>query len=150
MMKPALAALLLGAPLLAMPAWAAPQVAQPQVTGAVIRITYPGARTAAAYLTISNPGPAADVLESVSIPAAARSDLHGTVQAGGMMQMRSLAGIPVPAGGRITLAPGGQHVMLIGIKAPLAIGTSVPGTLHFAKSPSVKLLFKVEAIQSQP
>ena len=49
------------------------------------------------------------------------------------MRMRPLpAGLTVPPGGAAALAPGGRHVMLIGLRRPLGAGTIVPLTLHFA------------------
>lgn len=125
---------------------ALPAMAAPVLSGAVIRLTHPGARTAAAYLSISNPDKAPLQLEAVAIPAASRTLLHGTTMAEGMLQMRSLAGITIPPGGTVTLAPGGQHIMLIGVRGPLAFGSRVAGSLSFRGQAPVKLQFKVEPV----
>ncbi|MEG8019573.1 copper chaperone PCu(A)C [Sphingomonas sp. LR55] len=53
---------------------------------------------------------------------------------GGVMRMRQLVdGLAVPAGGTATLAPSGNHIMLIGLKSPLKAGERVPATLRFAR-----------------
>ena len=50
------------------------------------------------------------------------------------MKMRPLPGLMIPAGARVTLAPGGTHVMLMGLKQPLAAGSSIQLDLKFRKS----------------
>jgi len=65
---------------------------------------------------------------------------------GGVMRMRKLAGgLALPAGETVTLAPGGYHVMFIGLKAPFRAGDSVPVTLDFQKAGSVTVEFRVQA-----
>jgi copper(I)-binding protein len=62
------------------------------------------------------------------------------------MRMRPLPnGITVPAGATASLKPGANHIMLIGLKAPLVEGAQVPLTLNFAKAGPVKVKLKVEA-----
>lgn len=64
---------------------------------------------------------------------------------GGVMKMRKLEGIDVPAKGSLVLEPGGMHLMLIGLKAPLAEGQSVPLELRFDKAGVVKTTLKVKS-----
>ena len=65
----------------------------------------------------------------------------------GVMQMRQLAdGLPVPAGGSVVLKPGGYHVMLIGLKKPLAAGESIPLTLTFEKAGNISVTVPVRAM----
>lgn len=111
----------------------------------VIRVASPAAKTGAGFLTIANTGRTADRLLSVTTAAAARSDLHGTVNSGGVMQMRAQAGgVPVPAGGTVTFQPGGLHVMFIGLKQAMPPGTMVDAVLRFEKAGNVAVKFKAE------
>ena len=57
-----------------------------------------------------------------------------------MMMMRELeAGLPLPAGQAVSLAPGGDHIMLMGVTEPLKTGDTVPLTLTFANAPPVEV-----------
>lgn len=111
----------------------------------VIRVASPVSKTGAGYLTITNTGKTPDRLLSVTTTAAARSDLHGTVQRGNVMQMRARAsGVPVPAGARISFSPGSLHVMFIGLTLPLPEGRRIKARLHFEKAGSVDVEFKAQ------
>jgi hypothetical protein len=55
------------------------------------------------------------------------------------MSMRKVDSIPVPAGGTVDLVPGGYHVMLMGLRQPLADGAKVPLTLVFEKAGEIKI-----------
>jgi copper(I)-binding protein len=91
---------------------------------------------AAVYLTITDTGPA-DTLTGVSTPVAAMAHLHQTINDNGVMKMRPVASLPVAQGKKVTLAPGGYHIMLMDLKQPLKEGDSFPVTLSFAKSGQV-------------
>jgi copper(I)-binding protein len=108
------------------------------ISAAWIRATPPGATNAAAYLTIANSGPADRLLGAAS-PAARELQLHTHVEENGVQHMRQVTDIPLPAGATVTLEPGGLHVMLLGVAAPLKPGDQVPMTLHFAVGPDVEL-----------
>ena len=115
------------------------KTAPPSQTTGRIEIGQPWARATpgkaqigAVYLTIR--APAGDRLVSVSSPVAARGELHESAMAGMVMKMRLLAGLTIPAGQKVALAPGGMHIMLVGLKAPLREGQSFPLTLTFAKA----------------
>lgn len=86
----------------------------------------------AAYLTIRSPS--ADRLVGASTPVAKEAQLHAMTMMGMVMKMRPLAAVNVPAGQSVTLAPGGMHIMLVGLKSPLKPGQSFPLTLTFAKA----------------
>ena len=63
------------------------------------------------------------------------------------MRMRVLSdGVPIPAGGRADLTPGGAHLMLIGLKRTLKPGETLPITLEFAKAGKVPVELHVEAV----
>ena len=123
----------------------APALAGPISVGkAWVRPAPKGLPTSAAYFTIANTGPA-DVLESVSTPAA-RASVHMSMAHDGMMMMHSMAATPIPTKGGVTFKPGGMHVMLEALKAPLAPGAHVPLTLVFRKAGKVTVDAEVRAI----
>jgi copper(I)-binding protein len=103
-------------------------------------------KVGAGYTIIVNRGKTADQLVSATSPAVDKVEIHTMSMDGGVMKMRPLPdGIAIPAGGTARLAPGGYHLMLLGLKAPLVAGTLVPLTLNFAKAGPVKVQLKVEA-----
>jgi hypothetical protein len=108
------------------------------------RATPGGAQTAAAYLTIESP--TADRLTGADTPVAAKAELHIMKTENGVMKMRPLADIDLPAGKPITLKPGAMHIMLMGLKAPLRPGQSFPLTLHFAKAGTREVNVAVEKV----
>ena len=63
--------------------------------------------------------------------AAKRVELHDHIRDGDIMRMRRIEGISIPAGSAAQLAPGGKHVMLIGLTAPLTADTDVSFRLQF-------------------
>lgn len=108
------------------------QTNQLEVSNAWARATPGKAENGAAYLTIQSP--TADRLLSVSAPVAKKAELHTMSMEGMVMKMRPLADLDIPAGQPVTLKPGGQHVMLLGLDAPLREGQSFPLTLTFEKA----------------
>jgi periplasmic copper chaperone A len=110
---------------------AAAQSGAVAIENAWARATPGQAETGAAYLTIESPTP--DRLTGVSTPAAKTAELHTMTMEGGVMKMRPLAGIDLPAGQKVTLQPGAMHIMLLGLAHPLLPGQSFPLTLHFEK-----------------
>ena len=103
-------------------------------------------KTGAAYLSIENRGKDADRLTAAASPVAASVELHEMKMDGSIMRMRQLPGVDLPAGGTVALQPGGNHIMLIGLKAPLKEGDRFPLTLTFAKAGTVE----VEVIVEKP
>ncbi|GFM78689.1 copper(I)-binding protein [Pseudomonas cichorii] len=96
----------------------------------------PNAPTVAAYFIIENKGSSPDRLLSVKTPIAGEAQLHEHVQADGLMKMRQVPSVDVPAGAKVSFAPMAYHVMLLGIKdrSMLALGQRFPMTLHFEKA----------------
>jgi copper(I)-binding protein len=127
-MKPAVffAALLLAS---CKPASAPPEVS---VEGAWARATVPGQTGSAAYFTIRNAG-GADKLLSVTTPSADAS-LHSTSMDNGVMRMRPVQALDVPAKSAVELRPGGTHVMLMELKQPLQAGAMLELDLTFERS----------------
>jgi copper(I)-binding protein len=124
-----------------------------EITAGALTISHPWSRATAAsakagalYLTVANSGAEADRLVGVSTEVAARCELHLSDTAGGMMTMRMVEQVEVPAGGSAVFAPMGAHVMLMGLKAPLEKGTSFPAVLHFEKAGDVAIEVTVQGI----
>jgi copper(I)-binding protein len=95
------------------------------------RATPPGISVGAIYFSIKNTGSAADRLVSVSTPVAGKVELHETHLVNGVMQMREVTSVECPAGATVKATPGGLHVMLLGLAAPLAAGTQINVSLQF-------------------
>jgi hypothetical protein len=101
--------------------------------------------TAGAFLAITNRGPDDDRLVAASSPLAECIELHGIKVVGADIDMRPLAnGVAVPAGNTTTLKPRGYHLLLLGVKAPLAKGSALPVALTFEKAGAVAVEFAVE------
>ena len=117
-----------------------------QVENAWARATAPGQDTAGVDLTITSKQAA--TLIGVSSPACKTVELHNMTmpQDGGMMKMREVETIDLPAGKPVNLRAGGYHLMMTGLKAPLKAGDSVPLTLRFkvANKSIVKIKAMVE------
>lgn len=108
------------------------------VADAICRPTPRGRQVTGCYLTVTSP--VADTLVSVSTPAAALAQIHEMRMESNMMMMRELeAGLPLPAGEAVALAPGGNHIMLMGVGEPLKTGDAVPLTLTFATGRPVEV-----------
>ena len=101
------------------------------VTGAFARASTGPARTGAAYLIVRNTGTKIDRLIDVKAGVAKRAELHTHRHESGVMKMRPIEAVEIPAGKMAALKPGGDHVMLMGLKAPLKQGDAFPLTLVF-------------------
>ena len=108
------------------------------ITNAWARATPGGAKTGAAYLTITNRGGASDKLVSASTPVAGMTQLHTTIDDNGVMKMRPLKSLDVKPGGSATLKPGGMHLMLMDLKGPLKEGQSFPLALTFDRAGKIE------------
>jgi copper(I)-binding protein len=110
------------------------------------RATAASAKTGALYVTVTNNGTEADRLLGVSSAVAERCELHLSEASGDVMTMRMVEHLEIPAGGSVSLAPKGNHVMLMGLKAPLKKGTSFPAILRFEKAGEVAVEVTVQGI----
>ena len=96
-----------------------------------------------AFMEIKNKG-AADKLVSASSDAAKVAELHASDTSNGVMTMRKVDSIDIPANGELTLKPGGYHVMLIGLNRPLVAGEKLPIKLKFEKAGEVTVDAKIK------
>lgn len=116
-----------------------------------ITIGHPYSRTTAAgqasgggYLKLENKG-ADDKLLSASADVAASVELHSMSMEGDVMRMRQIDNIALPQGKTVELKPGGLHLMLVGLKAPLKNGDKFAMKLKFEKAGEVTVTVNVEA-----
>jgi copper(I)-binding protein len=107
------------------------------------RPTIEGMPTGVAYLTITNRGAKPDTLIAARSPAAVRIEFHRTTLEGGMAKMRAEGRITVAPGATVRAEPGGLHLMLVDLKAPLIAGTTVPLVLTFEGAGEVTVALKV-------
>lgn len=108
------------------------------------RATPPGVRVGAGYLSIRNNGPVDDRLLRAEAEVTAQVELHEHVNDNGVMRMRAVTDIPLPAWEVVHLEPGGLHIMFLGLDAPLVDGEKFNGTLYFEHAGAVPVVFHVE------
>jgi len=109
---------------------AAPSLAQVSITDAWVRGTVPGQMGTGAFMQLNS---ATDLtLIGVTSPAAKVAQIHEMALDAGVMKMRAIGKLPLPAGRTVELKPGGYHLMLMDLAHPLKAGDSVPVTLTFA------------------
>ena len=128
---------------------AVPAQAHEEKTGD-ITIVHPWSRPAAQghngviYLDIHNRGTADDRLVAVSTPLATKVELHRSTMEEGVHRMEAVESVVVPAGGSVELAPGGLHVMLVGLKFMLMAEETIPVTFTFERSGAIMTGVAVE------
>jgi copper(I)-binding protein len=120
-----------------------------------LEIEHPWARpstgkTGAAYFVIRNDGKSDDALLKVECARAAKVQVHEMKMDGAIMRMRAVERLAIPAGGAVSVAPGGLHVMLVGLTGPLKDGEAFPMTLVFEKAGSIVVSVKVETPAATP
>lgn len=108
-----------------------------------IRLPPPGS-PAAAYFTLKNTG-AERALVDADCACAGMTMIHESIEQDGMVKMRHVDSASLPSGGELVLKPGGLHVMLMRLKAPLKTGDDIPLTLHFADGDTLTIRLPVQA-----
>jgi copper(I)-binding protein len=103
------------------------------------------AMSGAGYMTITNTGSVPDRLLEVRADFP-RVSLHGTqTDAQGVTRMVPVEGIAISPGATVTLAPGGMHVMFMGLDGdPFEEGERIPATLVFERAGEIAVEFWVE------
>src|SRR3569832_790168 len=106
-----------------------------------------GAKVAGGYLTIENRGTQPDRLLSASSAAAAKVEIHQMAILDGIMTMRPLDdGLAIPPDASVTLAPGGDHIMFVGLTAPFEEGQRIPVSLNFERAGKIDVNFDVGSV----
>lgn len=117
-----------------------------------VRGTVPAQKVTGAFMQLTSKS-GVTVLGAAS-PAAGIVEIHEMAMDGGVMKMRALPRLDVPAGKAVELKPGGYHIMLIDLKKPLAAGDVVPITLKVEgqdkKPENVELKATVRALTAAP
>jgi hypothetical protein len=108
------------------------------------RSTPPLAKSGAVYVEIRNTGAEPDRLVGVSTPAAENAELHRTENEGSILKMSEVPVLVIAADDSALLHPGGLHIMLTGLKAPLQPDTEFPLTLRFEKAGPIEVAVRVE------
>ena len=118
-----------------------PSLAQEQARFGDLVIEQPWARAsigvsrpAAAYLTIRNEGKESDTLLAVRTPLSGKAEVHDMTNNNGVMRMGPAGPVQIPAGGEVSLAPGGLHIMMMKLQAPLIKGENIEVTLEFERA----------------
>jgi len=130
---------------------ALPAARAQEVSAGALRIAQPWTRamraggTGAGFMTIRNTGTTPDRLVAARSPVARVMELHTHIREGDVMRMRPVPAIELPAGQAVTLAPGGLHLMLIGLTQALDQGGRVPVTLVFERAGEVEVQLAVES-----
>ena len=119
------------------------QTAPVKVEGAWVRAMVQGQQSTGAFMSLT--AKEAMALVGVSSPVAGVAEVHEMKMEGDVMKMRAIPILDLPAGKKVDFKPGGYHVMLMDLKAPLALGSTVPVTLTFkdAKGVQSKLALKL-------
>lgn len=119
------------------------------VTDVMARAVPVAGGNGAVYLTIHNNSTADDQLVSATSDIANATELHETINDNNVMRMEPRPdGFALPADESVTLAPGGKHIMLIGVESPLEEGTSFALTLTFAHAEPQTIEVPVMAIDA--
>ncbi len=114
------------------------------------RATPKGAKVGGGYLSVTNTGTEPDTLTGGSFAQAGHVEIHRMAMEGTVMKMAPVeGGLTIKPGETVMLKPGGYHMMLMDLRAPLAKGATVEGTLVFAKAGTVPVSFHVAAIAAQ-
>lgn len=129
--------------ILASAAHAAPRACAIEVTQAWSRPAAAGTN-GAGFMTLTNHGKTADTLVSIETKAATQVQMHQTSMANGVMSMKRLeAGLALSPGQTVTFAPGGYHLMLIGLTRASRAGDKLAATLVFSSGARIKTAFVV-------
>ena len=109
----------------------------------------PAGGTGGVFLTLTG-GAQPDTLVGVRSDVAERAEVHETYAVDGLRGMREVGSLAVPAGATVALAPGGYHVMLLGLTEALATGDTVDVELEFARAGTVPVRVPVQGLDAMP
>lgn len=117
--------------------------AELSVSDAWARATRPAQKVGAAYMTLESTENT--TLVKAESAAAGTVEIHSMTMTDGVMKMRMLDNLELPAGEAVKLAPGGYHLMLFDLAKPLKDGETVEFTLHFKDSAGKTSTLKTQA-----
>lgn len=103
-------------------------------------------RMSAGYFLISNFDDVPDTLNGISSNIARYTEIHESFEnENGMMGMREIPELVIPAQSTITFEPGGLHIMFIQLTESLSDGQEIELTLHFSRKGDLLLLMPVRS-----
>ena len=105
------------------------QDAAPTITHAWVKTTVPGSRVSAAYMSIKSAKPLK--LVKAETPVAGLAEIHNMSMKDGVMEMKAMDVVEIPANKSVEFKPGGLHVMLMNVAKPIKPGDKVPLVLTF-------------------
>ncbi|WP_087016464.1 copper chaperone PCu(A)C [Thaumasiovibrio subtropicus] len=112
------------------------------------KLVPPTSAVTAGFFDVTNEGEADDRIIAARADIAGKVELHNHIHEDGMMKMREVSSIEVPAGETVSLKPGSFHVMFFNLTKVPALGEQFPVIVTFEKAGEVELMFKVkEAIK---
>lgn len=114
------------------------------ISDAWIREAPPNAMALAGFMMIDNSDDHKHQLLGASSPAFEWIEMHRTVHDGNIVRMVPLNSLPLPSGGRLTMEPGGNHLMLMNPNTLLRAGDEVTITLTFENGLELAVPFRVE------
>lgn len=139
--------LLLVSSLLAGSAWAVDyQVGPIHIMAPFSKALPPNSKNGAVYLTLINHGHQSDQLVGVTTPMAEYTEIHIHSMEDGMMKMRKVDSVDLPPHETVLFAPGGKHIMLIGLAQTLKEGENFPLRVHFKEAGHVSVEVAVKAV----
>lgn len=110
------------------------------------RATLKGSKVSSGYLYIINHGNTPDRLIAVSMDGAQETEIHSMAVVNDIMKMEKMPnGIEIPGNGEITLKPGGNHIMFMGLSQPFQPGDKVAAKLIFEKAGAIDVNFCVDS-----
>ena len=123
-------------------------LADVNVESAYVRAVPPGQMNSAAFMQLNNQGTENISLVAAKSQVAKNVELHTHTQDNGVMRMRQIEKISLPAGEAVKLQPGGMHIMLIGLTQNLTAGENISLSLEFSDGSAQALEIPVQAIMT--
>jgi copper(I)-binding protein len=128
----------------------ATQGAEVAIGDPYVRAVPPGQANSAVFMSLENRSDQDQALVAAESDVSEIVELHTHIEEGGMMRMRRIEKIDVPAGETVILQPGGLHVMLIGLQQALEPGQTIDLTLVFEDGSRMPVQAPVRRIEMQP
>lgn len=123
-------------------------LAEVSVEDAYARAVPPGQMNSASFMTLTNSATDNVSLIAANSAIAKAVELHNHISEDGVMKMRQVKQINIPASGSVTLQPGGYHIMLIGLNKDLSEGQEIDLTLQFSDGSNQTLTLPVKKVMS--
>ena len=115
------------------------------ISDPMIRLTISN-RPAAGFMVINNAGNTQDRIISATSPAAQRIELHTHTMKDGIMRMRPVKGVDIPAKSQVAFKSGGYHMMVFGLKPTVKPGDKISITVFFEKTGALEIKAPVKSL----